>query len=108
MTVNYLFLIEREEENGCVNLQSFIEKHKGQLSSVLVYTFDGPMLSDGSPYLLLGVIGLLYVEMNARTAAFDNHSGNKGNIASNPAWELIQLLNTLRDEDEIERASGRE
>src|SRR5699024_7150569 len=84
---------------GSVNLKPFIEKHKEKLSSDLVYTSDGPMLSDGSPYLLLGVRGLLYVEMNARTAAFDNHSGNKGNIASNPAWELIQLLNTLRDED---------
>src|SRR5699024_6057403 len=97
--VNIKFVIEGEEEIGSVNLKPFIEKHKEKLSSDLVYTSDGPMLSDGSPYLLLGVRGLLYVEMNARTAAFDNHSGNKGNIASNPAWELIQLLNTLRDED---------
>lgn len=99
LPINIKYIIEGEEEIGSINLQPFIEKHKEKLSSDLVYTSDGPMLSDGSPYLLLGVRGLLYVELNARTAAFDNHSGNKGNIASNPAWVLIQLLNTLRDED---------
>lgn len=97
--INIKFLIEGEEEVGSVNLESFINTHKEKLSSDLVYTSDGPMLSGGSPYLLLGVRGLLYVELTAQTADFDNHSGNKGNIASNPAWELVQLLNTMRDED---------
>ena len=97
--INIKFVIEGEEEIGSVNLEPFIEKHKEKLASDLVYTSDGPMLSDGSPYLLLGVRGLLYVELNAQAADFDNHSGNKGNIASNPAWELVELLSTMRDED---------
>ena len=97
--INIKFLIEGEEEIGSVNLESFIEKYKGKLNADLVYTSDGPMLSDGSPYLLLGVRGLLYVELNAQASDFDNHSGNKGNIANNPAWELVELLNTMRDKD---------
>lgn len=97
--INIKFLIEGEEEIGSVNLESFIEKYKGKLNADLVYTSDGPMLSDGSPYLLLGVRGLLYVELNVQASDFDNHSGNKGNIANNPAWELVELLNTMRDKD---------
>src|SRR5699024_1432209 len=30
---------------------------------------------------------------------FDNHSGNKGNIALNPAWELMDLLSTMKDDN---------
>lgn len=97
--INIKFLIEGEEEIGSVNLETFIEKHKEKLAADLVYTSDGPILSNGHPYLLLGVRGLLYVEMSAKGSDFDNHSGNKGNIANNPAWELVELLNTMKDKE---------
>lgn len=97
--INIKFLIEGEEEIGSVNLEPFIEKHKEKLAADLVYTSDGPILSNGHPYLLLGVRGILYVEMNAKGSDFDNHSGNKGNIAKNPAWELVELLNTMKDKE---------
>jgi Acetylornithine deacetylase/Succinyl-diaminopimelate desuccinylase and related deacylases len=37
--------------------------------------------------------------MTAKGADFDNHSGNTGNIVPNPAWKLMRLLNTMRDDD---------
>src|SRR5699024_8615539 len=79
------------------NLPSFVNEHKEKLKADLVYTSDGPMLPDGSPFLLLGVRGIQYVELRAKGSDFDNHSGNKGNIAQNPAWKLIDLLQTMRD-----------
>lgn len=98
--INIKFLIEGEEEIGSKNLETFIRTHKDKLKADLVYTSDGPMLSNGHPYILLGVRGMLYVELNAEGSAFDNHSGNKGNIARNPAWELVHLLGTMKDADD--------
>jgi Peptidase dimerisation domain. len=42
---------------------------------------------------------VLTLEMTAKGADFDNHSGNTGNIVPNPAWKLMRLLNTMRDDD---------
>lgn len=97
LPVNLKFIFDGEEEITSKNLPSFVNEHKEKLKADLVYTSDGPMLPDGSPFLLLGVRGIQYVELRAKGSDFDNHSGNKGNIAQNPAWKLIDLLQTMRD-----------
>lgn len=99
LPVNVKFLFEGEEEIGSVNLAPFVEKHKDLLKADLAYTADGPMKGPGEPLIKLGTRGLLYVELNAKGAVRDNHSGNKGNIAPNPAMDLINLIRTLVDED---------
>lgn len=98
LPINIKMVIEGEEEIGSPNLASFVERHKDLLKADLVYTSDGPMHDSGAPFVLLGVRGMLYVELTARGADWDNHSGNKGNIVPNPAWNLIDLLRTMRDE----------
>lgn len=98
LPINVKFVFEGEEENGSPHLASFVEKHKELLKADLVYTSDGPMHDSGAPFVLLGVRGLLYIELNAKGADWDNHSGNKGNVVPNPAWELIDLLKTMRDD----------
>ncbi|QQK79353.1 M20/M25/M40 family metallo-hydrolase [Salicibibacter cibi] len=97
LPINIKFLFEGEEENGSKNLASFIEKNKDMLKADLVYTSDGPMHDSGAPYVLLGVRGMLYIEMTTKGANWDNHAGNKGNIVPNPAWRLVNLLNTMYD-----------
>lgn len=99
LPVNVKFLIEGEEEIGSVNLADFVDTHRDKLKADLVYASDGPMLPDDHPYVLLGVRGIMYVELELTEAAFDNHSGNKGNIVPNPAWKLMDLLHTMRDAD---------
>lgn len=99
LPINVKFLIEGEEEVGSVNLAPFIEKHKDLLKADVAYTSDGPMNGPDQPTVILGNRGLLYIELNAEGAVRDNHSGNKGNIAPNPAMDLIQLLRTMIDED---------
>ena len=99
LPINIKVVLEGEEEVGSPNLASFVEQHREMLKADLVYTSDGPMHDSGAPYVLLGVRGMLYVEMTACGADWDNHSGNKGNIVPNPAWTLIDLLRTMRDEN---------
>jgi acetylornithine deacetylase/succinyl-diaminopimelate desuccinylase-like protein len=97
LPVNVKLLIEGEEETGSPHLRSFVEQHRDLLAADLVYTSDGPVHDDAYPQVVYGVRGLLYVELRARGASHDLHSGNWGGIAPNPAWDLVQLLSTMRD-----------
>ncbi|WP_081590058.1 M20/M25/M40 family metallo-hydrolase [Brevibacillus massiliensis] len=98
LPINVKFIIEGEEEIGSLNLPTFVKEHKDMLKADLVYTADGSSHESGAQSLLLGVRGLLYLEMTAKKAEWDNHSGNKGNIVPNPVWKLIDLLGTMRNE----------
>jgi acetylornithine deacetylase/succinyl-diaminopimelate desuccinylase-like protein len=49
--------------------------------------------------VVLGVRGILYVELRARGANTDVHSGNRGGVVLNPAWTLVDLLHSLRTPD---------
>lgn len=98
LPINVKIVFEGEEEKGSVNLAPFVEENKELLKADLVYTSDGPMHESGAPFVLLGVRGMLYVELNAQGGKVDNHSGNKGNIVPNPVWKLFDLLRTMRDE----------
>lgn len=100
LPINVKFLVEGEEESGSPNLESFAEQHKDLLKADLVYTSDGPLDSTGAPMILLGCRGMLSMELTLTGASHDNHSGNKGNLAPNPAWDLIHLLNTMKDSDD--------
>lgn len=99
LPINVKFVFEGEEESGSPHIAEFVEQNKQLLKADLVYTSDGPMHETGTPIVLLGVRGIIDIELTARGASFDNHSGNKGNIAPNPAWELIDLLKTMRDDN---------
>jgi acetylornithine deacetylase/succinyl-diaminopimelate desuccinylase-like protein len=95
LPVNVKFLFDGEEENSSLNFESFIRKNTRLLKADVVYTADGPMDTTGKPMVLLGNRGMLYIKMRAKGASHDNHSGNKGGIAPNPAWKLIHLLTTM-------------
>lgn len=97
LPVNLKLLIEGEEETGSPHLDDFVAEHRDLLAADLVYTSDGPVHDDAYPQVVYGVRGLLYVELRARGASHDLHSGNWGGIVPNPAWTLVELLATMRD-----------
>lgn len=95
--INVKFVFEGEEESGSPNLLSFVEGHRDLLKADLVYTSDGGYDDSGRPVVCFGVRGMLALELEARGAKSDLHSGNRGNVVPNPAWTLIDLLHTMRD-----------
>jgi acetylornithine deacetylase/succinyl-diaminopimelate desuccinylase-like protein len=99
LPVNVKFLFDGEEENSSLNFEPFVTANKELLKADVVYTADGAMDSTGKPYVMLGNRGMLFVKLTAKGATHDNHSGNKGGIAPNPAWDLISLLQTMRAPD---------
>lgn len=95
LPVNVKMVFDGEEESLSKNFEPFVENNKDLLKADVVYTSDGPLHNDGTPMVMLGCRGMLYVELEAEGAVRDNHSGNKGGIAPNPAWTLIHLLESM-------------
>jgi len=99
LPINVKMLIEGEEEVGSPHLDQTVATHRELLRADLVYTSDGPVLTADHPQVVFGVRGILSLELIARGARHDLHSGNWGGIAPNPAWRLVHLLSTMLDAD---------
>ena len=95
--INVKFLFEGEEENGSTHLEPFVNTHKELLRSDLVYTSDGPVHESGRHIVAMGVRGMLYLELTAKCANRDLHSGNWGGPIPDAVWQTVELLSTLRD-----------
>jgi len=93
------FLIEGEEEIGSPHLADFIKEHKDLLRADYGVWESGYMGPDGRPGMYLGVKGILYVELVARGARTDMHSGSATHIP-NPAWRLVWALSTIKNSRE--------
>jgi acetylornithine deacetylase/succinyl-diaminopimelate desuccinylase-like protein len=90
-------LLDGEEEIGSPHLADLVRDRIAADPPDLVVWSDGPVHGSGRACLVLGVRGILTFELRARGPAAPLHSGNWGGVAPNPAWELVQLLATMRD-----------
>jgi acetylornithine deacetylase/succinyl-diaminopimelate desuccinylase-like protein len=103
---NVKFLIEGEEEISSVSLPPFIAANKEKLAAdACIWEFGG-VNDDGIPMQFVGMRGICYVELRAKTATLDAHSGLGGSIFPNAAWRLTWALNTLKGPDERIRIPG--
>ena len=92
-------LLDGEEETGSAHLADVVRDCLHEAPPDLVVWSDGPVHESGRPTLALGVRGIVIFELRARGATSALHSGNWGGIAPNPAWELVQLLASMRAPD---------
>jgi len=96
------FIFEGEEEIMSPNLAGFARANRDLLSSDVVYMADGPGHESLKPTLFFGCRGIVYMELRAKGAKMDYHSGNKGGVLPNPAWDLVHALATMKDgEDHV-------
>lgn len=95
---NVKFLIEGEEETGSANIEKYLRKFKRKFSCDAVIWEFGYVDSKNRPIIGLGMKGLLFVELSLKESIRDAHS-SLAVIIKNPAWRLIQAINTLRDAD---------
>jgi len=95
---NVKFVIEGEEENGSENIEQYLQKYKKKFSCDGVVWEFGYVDQKNRPIIGLGMKGLLYVELVAKESVRDVHS-SFAVIIKNPAWRLVQALNTMRDKN---------
>ena len=99
LPINVKFLLDPEEEVGSPSLNGFCREHKELFAADMALNSDGPMDPSGRPRLSFGNRGNLYIEVIARGANTDLHSGNFGGPVPNPAWRLVEFLSSLRKPD---------
>ncbi|MEM4312003.1 MAG: M20/M25/M40 family metallo-hydrolase [Nitrososphaerales archaeon] len=99
LPIGLKFFIEGEEEVGSPNLRSYVESMKEKLRAKGCVWEGGDKDVRGMPQTYLGAKGILYVELRINTAGIDQHS-MYSTIIPNPAWKLVWLLNTLKDDKE--------
>lgn len=95
---NVAFAVEGEEEVGSPNVERYLSKYRRELACDGVVWEFGYVDTRRRPVISLGMKGLLFVELRAREAARDAHSG-MAVIVRNPAWRLVEALSTLRSPD---------
>ncbi|MFN2222768.1 MAG: M20/M25/M40 family metallo-hydrolase [Candidatus Promineifilaceae bacterium] len=94
------YIVEGEEELGSPSMDAFIEQNQTLLAADgCIWEFGG-VNQFGQPSQALGMRGICYVELSAKTASRDAHSGLGGTIFPNAAWRLVWALGTLKDQDE--------
>jgi acetylornithine deacetylase/succinyl-diaminopimelate desuccinylase-like protein len=88
-------ILDGEEEHGSPHLGAIATAHRERLAAAVCVSSDGPK-SRNRPTLVMGVRGMLEVHLTVengqRTAV---HSGNYGNIVTNPALPLARLIDDL-------------
>ena len=99
LPINVKFLLDPEEEVGSPSLNQFCRENKALFAADMALNSDGPMDTSGRPRLSFGNRGVLYVEVKARGANQDLHSGNFGGPVPNPAWRVVEFLSSLRKPD---------
>jgi acetylornithine deacetylase/succinyl-diaminopimelate desuccinylase-like protein len=98
LPVRIIWLIEGEEEIGSPHLDRFLHEHRDDLRAVGCVWEFGSHTWEGTPNLILGMKGMLSVELEARAASRDLHSGLAAYVPS-PVWRLVWALAELRSPD---------
>src|SRR5258705_463249 len=100
------FVIEGEEGIGSVHLPEFVRQNRERLAGDACLWEFGYVDHREVPLQYAGLRGICYVELHAKTASRDVHSGIGGSIFPNAAWRLTWALASLKGKDEKVRIPG--
>ncbi len=97
-TVNIKLIFDGEEEAGSPHLGDVIRANAELLKADAWIICDGPVHQSGRKEVVYGVRGDLNVDLTVYGANRPLHSGHYGNWAPNPAFLLVRLLSSMKDE----------
>lgn len=99
LPVNVKFCIEGEEEIGSVHLDQFVEDNKELLAADVLVISDTTLYAKGKPAICYGLRGLCGMQIDVKGAKGDLHSGLYGGAVQNALHALVQLLDSMRNEE---------
>src|SRR3989344_335505 len=99
LPVNVKFLFEGEEEVGSENLDEFIKENIELLRADVCLISDSHALSETQPMMEYGLRGIIYMQLDLSTMPKDVHSGTYGGNVPNANFELVKILNKLKNLD---------
>ena len=95
---NVHVVLDGEEEAGSPSLIGAIARYRQKLAADAIVILDGPVHPSGRPTITFGARGILTVELTVFGPKFALHSGHYGNWVPNPAFELVRLLASMKDD----------
>jgi acetylornithine deacetylase/succinyl-diaminopimelate desuccinylase-like protein len=96
LPINVKFFLEGQEETGSPQLPTLIASQKDLLACDLVLSADGGQYAEDQPALLVAFKGLAGIQIDARGARTDLHSGFYGGAVPNPLHALVSMLASMR------------
>ncbi len=93
--VNVKFVVEGEEEVGSPNLDEWLEAHKSELAADVAVVSDTTLAGPNQPSIVVGLRGLVYMEVDVTGPNRDLHSGQFGGAVLNPIHALAEIIAAL-------------
>lgn len=105
--LDFVFLIEGEEECGSAGFVDAVRKHKsaiGHIDAILVS--NSTWIGENRPCITYGMRGVIHCALEISSTLPDVHSGIEGGSIIEPLSDMVKLLSTLTDEQRKVRISG--
>lgn len=99
LPLNVRVLFEGEEEVGGEGIAAYVASKPDNLKADFALVSDTDLFADGLPTLCVGLRGMIYTELEVRSAKSDLHSGMYGGAAPNPFVALAHIIAKLKDEN---------
>jgi acetylornithine deacetylase/succinyl-diaminopimelate desuccinylase-like protein len=106
LPVNLRIVFEGEEESSSENLAAWLEANRDRLRADAVIISDTGFLEGNLPALVLGLRGLVYVQIDVSGPSSDVHSGGYGGVVENPANALARIISELKDRHGVVQIPG--
>ncbi|WP_171178488.1 dipeptidase [Ruegeria sp. HKCCD8929] len=97
LPVNVKFIFEGQEEIGSPDMPPFIAAQRERLACDMIFSADGLQWSADEAQLVMGLKGLVGVEVIVEGPSADQHSGLHGGGINNPLMALSQVLASMKD-----------
>ncbi|MFQ5622907.1 MAG: dipeptidase [Paracoccaceae bacterium] len=97
--VNVKFLFEGQEEIGSPQLPGFVAAQRDLLACDMIFSSDGLQWAGDEPNLVIGLKGLVGLEVTVTGPAADQHSGLHGGAVANPLQALCHIVASLKGLD---------
>ena len=98
LPINVRVILEGEEEVGGEGIAAFVATNPPELKADFALVSDTEMFAPGLPTLCVGLRGMIYTEIEVRSAKTDLHSGMYGGAAPNAFVALAQIIAKLKNE----------
>ena len=99
LPVNVKFLFEGQEEIGSPQLPKFMAEHRNKFACDMIFSSDGLQWTEDEPNIVMGLKGLLGVEIKVTGPKGDQHSGLHGGAIANPLMALSQLVSSMKSQN---------
>lgn len=99
LPVNVKFIFEGQEEIGSPDMPDLIAAERRRLSCDMIFSADGLQWSPDQANMVVGLKGLVGLEVTVTGPRSDQHSGLHGGGINNPLMALSQILASMKDRD---------